>query len=64
MKKTNDKIELRSKKVRKLIGGIPTILVRWGIAIMSIIVLLLLLALFYAPYPYDRGRTMFEYFFR
>lgn len=42
-KTTYDKIELRSKKVRQLIGEIPPSLVRWGIAIIAIVILFIML---------------------
>lgn len=41
---THDKIELRSEKVRKLIGEIPPSLVRWGTAIITMVLLALLAA--------------------
>lgn len=40
-----EKIELRSEKVRNLIGQMPPFLIRWGTAILVIIVLLLMLIL-------------------
>lgn len=40
----NDDIELRSEKVRKLLGEIPPGLVRWGIVV--IIMIFILLAVF------------------
>lgn len=48
--KQND-IELRSEKIRGVIGRIPNILVRIGISVISITVLCLLLILFFLPYP-------------
>ena len=39
---TLDKIELRSEKVRKLLGEIPQSLVRWGMIIMVVIFIALL----------------------
>ena len=41
-KDTNSKIELRSEKVRNIIGEIPPALVRWGIAIIVVIFAILL----------------------
>ena len=46
---THDKIELRSEKVRKLIGEIPPSLVRWGTAIIAIVFLALLAAVCLLP---------------
>ena len=50
MKATDERMELRSEKVRKLVGDVPSALVRWGCAIMVIIVLLLLMVLLGAYY--------------
>lgn len=47
--KQND-IELRSEKIRGVIGRIPNILVRIGIGVISITVLSVLLLLFFLPY--------------
>ncbi len=55
---SNDKIELRSEKVRKLIGEIPPSLVRWGIAIIAMVSLALLTAVCILPYPYSNGETI------
>lgn len=54
-----DRIELRSEKIRNIIGTIPTALVCWGIAIITIIFLALLLVVFCVPYPYGGGETIF-----
>lgn len=44
-------IELRSEKTRKLIGQIPPYLVRCGTLIITVIVLALLAAAYFVPYP-------------
>lgn len=59
---TNDKIELRSEKVRKLIGEIPPSLVRWGTAIIAIVFIALLAAVCLLPYPYSNGETILRHF--
>lgn len=46
-----DNIELRSEKVRNIIGKVPPEIVKKGIGILSIILLLLVLAAFFVPYP-------------
>lgn len=56
---TQDKIELRSEKVRKLIGEIPPSLVRWGTAIIAIVFIALLAAVCLLPYPYSNGESIF-----
>ena len=57
----HDKIELRSEKVRKLIGEIPPSLVRWGAAIIAIVFLALLAALCFLPYPYSPSETILHH---
>lgn len=47
----HEKIELRSEKVRNIIGRIPPILIRSGISFMSVIIFALLLAAWFVPYP-------------
>jgi hypothetical protein len=50
MEEHND-IELRSEKVRNIIGNIPPLLIRSGISFMAFIVGALLLAGWFVPYP-------------
>ena len=59
---TNNKIELRSEKVRKLIGEIPPSLVRWGTAIIAIVFIALLAAVCLLPYPYSNGESILRHF--
>lgn len=44
-------IELRSEKVRNIIGKIPPLLIRSGISFMTFIVSVLLLTGWFVPYP-------------
>jgi len=60
---TLDKIELRSEKVRKLLGEIPQSLVRWGMVIMLIIFIALLAVVCLLPYPYSNGESIIEHLF-
>lgn len=53
-----NKIELRSEKVRKLLGEIPSALVRWGTVIIVAIFLTLLLVVCFMPYPYSNGESI------
>ncbi|MDR0891960.1 MAG: HlyD family secretion protein [Mediterranea sp.] len=46
-----DKIELRSEKVRNIIGRVPPWLIRSGIGYLALLVLALLIAAWYIPYP-------------
>lgn len=59
-----EKIELRSEKVRNLIKEIPPSLVRWGITVIVLISLLLLTALCFLPYPYSNGESIIGHFFQ
>lgn len=47
----NNNIELRSEKVRNLIGVIPSKTVNYGITIISLILCMVILLLLYMPYP-------------
>jgi hypothetical protein len=61
--KTYDEIELRSERVRKIIGTIPLALVYWGISIIVIIIVILTLVVTLVPYPYGEGETIFQHLF-
>lgn len=60
---TYDEIELRSEKVRKIIGTIPSSLVYWGISIIVIIIIILTIVVTLVPYPYGDGETIFQHLF-
>ena len=47
----DNKIELRSEKVRHIIGKIPSRIVRYGITIITIVILGLLTGAYFIPYP-------------
>lgn len=47
----DNKIELRSEKVRHIIGEIPTRIVRYGITVITIVILGLLIGAYFIPYP-------------
>ena len=47
----DSKIELRSEKVRHIIGEIPSKIVRYGITIITIVILGLLVGAYFIPYP-------------
>lgn len=51
METATENIELRSEKIRHIIGHIPPLLIRSGIGIISGIVFLLIFAACYIPYP-------------
>ncbi len=58
---THDRIELRSEKVRRLIGEIPPSLVRWGIAVILIVFIALIAAVSLLPYPYSNGESILRH---
>ena len=49
--KETDNIELRSEKVRNVIGKVPPRLVSLGTVVITIIVLALAVAFYKTPYP-------------
>lgn len=55
-----EKIELRSEKVRKVIGDIPSGIISYGISIITIILLILFLICY--SIPYEGEDNIFEYF--
>jgi len=54
---------MRSEKVRQLLGTIPPALVRWGIAIIFVIVTVLLAVALCVPYPYGGGESIAAHIF-
>ncbi len=46
-----DKIEIRSEKVRQIIGEVPSVIVRCGITVITIVILALLAWAYFIPYP-------------
>ena len=60
-KKRPSEIELRSEKVRNLLGEIPPSLVRWGTVIIVAIFLILLLVVCFMPYPHSQGESILQH---
>lgn len=60
-KKKNSDVELRSEKVRTLLGEIPPSLVRWGTVIIVAIFLILLLVVCFMPYPHSQGESILQH---
>lgn len=60
-KKMTSDVELRSEKVRNLLGEIPPLLVRWGIVIIVAIFLILLLVVCFVPYPHSQGESILQH---
>jgi hypothetical protein len=61
--KKGTEIELRSEKVRNLLGEIPPALVRWGTVIIVAIFLTLLLVVCFVPYPHSQGESILQHLF-
>jgi len=61
-KDSHDNIELRSEKVRELLGEIPPSLVRWGTAIIAIVFIGLVAAVCLLPYPYSNWESILRHF--
>lgn len=57
---SND-IELRSEKVRNLLGEIPPSLVQWGTVIIIAIFLALILIVSFVPYPYSYNESILQH---
>lgn len=47
----DNKIELRSEKVRHIIGEIPSRIVRYGITVITFVILGLLIGAYFIPFP-------------
>ena len=60
MKKETE-IELRSEKVRNLLGEIPPSLLRWGTVIIVAIFLALLLVVCFVPYSHSQGESILQH---
>lgn len=60
-KSSHDKIELRSEKVRTILGEVPNGLVRRGTVIICIIFIMLLAAVCLLKYPHGNGETIIEH---
>ena len=60
-KNSRNDIELRSKKVRNLLGEIPPSLVTWGTVIIMAIFLILLLVVCFMPYPHSQGESILQH---
>ncbi len=60
-KEKKDNMELRSEKVRKLLGEMPTALVDWGTAILMAIVIILLIVVCFVPYPHSNGESILQH---
>lgn len=54
----DDRIELRSEKVRQIIGEIPSGIVRYSIMIITVVVLGIFVGAYFIPYPESINATI------
>lgn len=60
---SHDGLELRSYKVRKILGEVPNKFIRWGTLIVFLIFSALIVIILSMKYPYGNGETIFEHIF-
>ena len=58
IKKEGKEIELRSEEVQEVMGSVPHWILRWGIIVLSLIVLVLLIGSWFFKYPDTIAATM------
>lgn len=58
MENIKDNIELRSDKVRSIIGQIPPLIIRSGISVILLVIIALLIGSCYFKYPYTITTTV------
>lgn len=56
-----DNAEIRSDKVRRLLGEIPPLPVRWGTVIIALIFAAVVSVVCLVPYPYSGGETILQH---
>lgn len=59
----HDKIELRSNKVRDILGEAPNKFIRWGTAMICLIFAILITVVLCLKYPYGNGESIYEHIF-
>jgi hypothetical protein len=62
-KRKMPQMELRSEKMRRIIGNIPNGLVYWGTTIIVVIFAILVAVVMCIPYPYSNGESIFRHIF-
>lgn len=62
-KQNTSPIELRSEKVRTVIGDIPNGLLYCGTIVIVFIIALLTAVVLCVPYPYSNGESIFQHIF-
>ena len=58
---SDQRIELRSEKVRRIVGAVPSRLIGWNTTVIVIILLSLLLVVCFVPYPYGDGESIIRH---
>lgn len=58
---TRSHIELRSEKVRNIIGEMPPTLIRWGIFVTVVIFVVLFTIVLGVKYPYGHGERILQH---
>lgn len=53
--------EIHSEKVRRMMGSIPSPLVRWGMFIIIALSVALIASLCLLPYPYSHGESILRH---
>lgn len=53
--------ELHSEKVRGLLGGIPSSLIRWSTVVIIAILVIVLAVVCLLPYPYSQGESIIQH---
>lgn len=61
MEDKRNEIELRSNKVRRLLGDFPKALETWGIVVLIVITIELILAVCLIPYPHSNGESILQH---
>lgn len=60
---TQDKIGLRSEKVRNIINIKPPVFIQYGTIVITIVFILLLTIVLCMPYPYGKGENIIKHLF-
>ncbi len=58
---SHDKIEIRSEKVRHILGEAPNRFLQWGIVLICMIFAVLIAFVLSLKYPYGSGETILEH---
>ena len=61
IKEIDENMELRSEKVREILGEIPSSLMRWGLLIIAVICIAIILVVCLVPYPYSDGESILRH---